>query len=250
MVTEYRMERLEQRIYDEQGAHQALSRVRAAFNLLPRNVFVVHDNAPVIAHELDLPLETVIEVFQTPHPVLFPDVPAAFERMSAAGSLPIVWTQGHLDQDKDFGFLQSDQELSFQALKIVRSGLHGHLIPFGQRLSQLGLPHIVGGFNKCDPRIVLPVLENACEGGIERVFAVDDLSDNLEQMGELCMSTGISYVPLLIDRKKKSRTADIYSFDELTFVENTLYFLDLDRTQIDTDGMKQEMFARLACCIE
>jgi len=224
-----------------------IARVEAAFRLLPRNVFVVADNAPVIATELGIPTETVIEILQNPNPALYVDVPPGLQRISDAGSLPVVWTQGHLDEDVQFDALTQTSDLSFQSLKVVRSGLHTHLQRFGDRLFEIGIPGIFGGFDKCDPNVVLPILDTARQRGIERIVAVDDLGENLIRMGELSRILNIPYTPVLINRiLDKEQTGIIRSFDELRIFRNALYLLDLDRTQIDTDAMKDDLYLRLA----
>lgn len=224
-----------------------LARVQAAFGLLPRNVFVIADNAPIIASQLGIPLVDVVEILQNPNPTLYPDVPSGLQRISDAGSLPVVWTQGHLDEDIQFDTSKPQCDLSFQSLKVVRSGLHTHLQQFGDRLSEIGIPGIFGGFDKCDPNVVLPILETVRQRGIDRIVAVDDLGANLMKMGELSRVLNIPYTPVLINRQlNKKQTGIIRSFDELIIFPNALYLLDLDRTQIDTDGMKDDLYVRLA----
>lgn len=223
-----------------------IDRVHSVFGKLPRNVFVVSDSAPIIARELGIPLETVVEILQTPNPVLYPDVPSFLQRISVVGSLPSVWTQGHIDAGVDIEVLAAQSELAFQSIKLVRSGLHMHLLPFGEKLSQMGIPGIFGGFDKCDPNVVLPVLRSVQMHGLERVVAVDDLAANLTQLGEICTMVNMPFTPVLIDRRENSQTGAITSFNELTVVNNSLYLIDLDRTQIGTDAMKQDLYTRLA----
>ncbi len=237
---------LERELLSGSVVSSEIDRVRSVFGMLPRNVFVISDNAPIIAQELGIPLDTVIEILQTPQPSLYPDVPSGLQRISAAGSLPCIWTQGHVDRGVDFEALGTQPNLAFQSIKLVRSGLHMHLQQFGDRLSQMGIPGVFGGYDKCDPTIILPVLESVQLHGFDRIVAVDDLASNLTQLGEICNLTNMPFTPVLIDRRQNIQTGIISSFDELTVVENSFYLLDLDRTQIDTDGMKEDLYTRLA----
>lgn len=241
------MRNAENRTQETDVLLREIARVQAAFHLLPRNVFVIADNAPVIARELGLPRAAVVDILSSPNPPLYPDVPHVFQRISSVGSFPVVWTQGHVDEDIQLESKLPESERSFQMIKILRSGLHTHLLPFEKSLSDLGIPVVFGGFDKCAPERVLPVLETARRNGAERVVAVDDLDSNLINLGRLCTEMDMIYTPVLIDRCLNSkRTGAIRTFDELSIDPDALYLLDLDRTQIDTDSMKYELFTRLA----
>lgn len=232
------------------GGSYSVACVEAVFRSLPRNTFIVADQAPLIAEKLGIPLDVVIDILQTPNPLLYPDVPPGLERIASAGSLAVVWTQGHLDANSDVASLADEAILAFQPLKIVRAGLQTHLRPFAARLSQIGIPGLIGGLNKCDQHLVLPVLSTAQNNGLQRVVAVDDLDQNLTELGELCDTVGMPYTPVLIDRKAEEQAGCITSFDALPLLPEALYLLDLDRTQIDTDAMKQDLYLRLGRCIE
>lgn len=234
----------EPRLRSRRESTLGFERVKTAFDILPRNGFVIAENAPVLARELGVPVEIVIEILQAPNPVIYPDVPAGLQRIADVGSFSAIWTQGHLDGCGAISSFLQDQDLTFQALKVQRSGLYEYYQPGEEQTKQLGIPWLLGGFDKCDPHIVLPVLEAARQNGLETIIAVDDLEQNLMGMGELCQIAGMPFVPCLMNRK--NQTGGIHSFDDLTLVNNSLYLIDLDRTQIDTDGMKEDIYGRLA----
>ncbi len=236
--------------FDTFVENESIEDVRRVFKTLPKNQeFIVEDVARLLSIKLNISVDTIAEILRTPRPHLFEDVPPGIARIDEIGSLPIVWTQGHVSDGGDLTGEPEMQSLSFQPLKVVRSGLHQYLHPFVSRLQSLGIPSLVGGSNKVTGDILVPVLEAGLQGGIERVVGVDDLETNLDGLGNICQENNIEYYPVPIKRAGDSHEGSIQTFADLPLYPNALYLLDLDRTMIDTDLMKEDLYQRLAQCV-
>ena len=229
-------------------------KVKDVFKLLPRNGFVISRDGPKIANYLNLSAEDVFLVLNDFQATLYPDAITFIQDLINFGSLPVIWTQGEVGE-KDLDAYQNDTDnVPFQILKIIRSGVKELLAPYSSEHTQLGLRQVYGGHDKKNPALLDEMLRNEHIKDRTTVF-VDDMLENLigilPPKGVSLKKEYPSSIPKIelyhICRDPKvhinyGQTTDgiktIRNLREITDFSDRVFFLDFDRTLMDTDYMK------------
>ncbi|MBP9691653.1 hypothetical protein KBD81_06260, partial [Candidatus Woesebacteria bacterium] len=155
--------------------------VQELFSKLPRNrEFCPAIVASSFAESLGLDIKHVLEILQTPKIQLYPDVPAFIERSFNVGSLPIIWTQGEVGDCDPWSEVYDPEKIGFQPLKIIRSGFMEILRPWKYMYDHYGQSPIVGGGNKVEPQVLIPLMEKAMLNGFDSIEGIDDRTDTLK----------------------------------------------------------------------
>ncbi len=234
-------------------------KVKDAFKLLPGNGFVISRDGPEIAKFLNLSAEDVFSVLNNVRATLYPDAITFIQDLINFGSLPVIWTQGEVGK-KDLEAYQLEAyqndtiNVPFQILKIIRSGVKELLAPYSSECTRLGLRQVYGGHDKKNPDLLDEMLRNKHIKDRTTVF-VDDMLKNLRGIlpleGVSLKKEYPSSIPKIelyhICRDPKvhinyGQTTDgiktIRNLREITDFSDRVFFLDFDRTLMDTDYMK------------
>ena len=187
---------------------------------------------------------------------LYSDAITFIQGLIHFGSLPDIWTQGEVGE-KDLEAYQNDYRVPFQILKIIRSGVKELLAPYSSECTRLGLRQVYGGHDKKNPDLLDEMLRNKHIKDRTIVF-VDDMLKNLRgilppegvSLKKEYPSSNLS-IPKIelyhICRDPKvhinyGQTTDgiktIRNLREITDFSDRVFFLDFDRTLMDTDYMK------------
>jgi hypothetical protein len=187
---------------------------------------------------------------------LYSDAITFIQGLIHFGSLPDIWTQGEVGE-KDLEAYQNDYRVPFQILKIIRSGVKELLAPYSSECTRLGLRQVYGGHDKKNPDLLDEMLRNKHIKDRTIVF-VDDMLKNLRgilppegvSLKKEYPSSNLS-IPKIelyhICRDPKvhinyGQTTDgiktISDLREITDFSDRVFFLDFDRTLMDTDYMK------------
>lgn len=176
---------------------------------------------------------------------MYSDVPDAITLVAECGSLPIVWTQGNLHDDRD--------GIPFQQLKIEQSGIADVLRQFEDLHLATSIPAVVGGPNKKEKEVLDPVFLQALCAGFRRIVVVDDLVENLDAARERADFFGIDMVTYQICRNGNEAGETLHKkiqhLLQMHFASDSLHMFDLDRTLIHTTAMKQDWMDRIAALL-
>ena len=234
-------------------------KVKDAFKKLPGNGFVISRDGSEIANFLNLSQKDVFSVLNDFQATLYPDAITFIQDLIHFGSLPVIWTQGEVgEKDLEAYQLEAYQNdtinVPFQILKIIRSGVKELLAPYSSECTQLGLRQVYGGHDKKNPDLLDEMLRNKHIKDRTIVF-VDDMLENLRGIlppeGVSLKKEYPSSIPKIelyhICRDPKvhinyGQTTDgiktIRNLSEIPNLFDRVFFLDFDRTLMDTDYMK------------
>lgn len=236
-------------------------KVLAAFSTLPKNGFSIRRDAQSIASHLGLDESIVVEILCNFKAEIYPDVETFLTELKRNNSLPVIWTQGEVGEE-DLNRYSDDLPISdipFQIAKIKKSGLGERLenseFDYGGR----GLKMVYGGPNKTSYEFLAKLFTQQAiglfSGGV--VFVDDQLKNliNLQNWfsnnpNELNTKPQLFLIQRDTDDSGSVFSDDINRINTLSEIKNivpsSLFFLDLDRTLIDTNKLKDSWYQNLS----
>lgn len=151
----------------------ASRQVDKAFKTIPRDGrFSITTASTILARHLDVQASSVYEILSTPRIQVYRDVLDAITLIVECGSLPVIWTQGNLDDD--------EQGVPFQRFKLEKSGIASMFGTYEDLYQGTGIQACVGGPQKTQEEVLDPLYMQALHAGFRRIVVVDDLADNLD----------------------------------------------------------------------
>jgi len=217
-----------------------------------RGGFCPSEQAPFFVEALHIPEKSILDILLTPHVSMFPDIPDFLRRIAECGSCSLLFTQGQLTRhvsEADWGRGMG----GFQDIKADVSGITAEQLKYSGTNNRLHLPLAVGGFEKIVPDVLDDIFMR-CASNNMHVAYYDDRLENLELMGEYARTRGFEDPMMyLVERYPQwisfgpiqNGIRRINTFDTVEVISDACHLLDLDRTALDTEGMKEDWVERI-----